>query len=149
TLLVSGQYTGSNALSEAITDNGSVVVAQGSNVAFTGPISGAGAFMVQNSANVTVAGNVTGSEAFTFENNSNTTITGNVTGSESFLVENSAHAVISGSINATGSTGSISLANSAFLELGAADNENVIFAPSSSATLKLDHSNLFAGSVSG
>jgi hypothetical protein len=126
-LVSPGQYTGSNALAETITDNGSVVIAKTSNVAFTGPISG------------------TGAGSFTFENSSKTTITGNVSGSESFLVENSAQAVISGTINATGS---ISIANSAFLELGA-DNENVNFQSNSSGTVQIDNYKVFTGSVSG
>jgi hypothetical protein len=45
--------------------------------------------------------------------------------------------------------GSFTIANTASLEIGAADSENIIFAPSSNALLKLDHVSLFTGAIGG
>jgi probable HAF family extracellular repeat protein/autotransporter-associated beta strand protein len=125
-LVAKGTYTGSNVLSETITDNGSLTV--NTSATISGNISGTGAILAQNSANLTITGNLTGSEIFT--------------------VANSAHVLIS---TAVSSTRSFVIANNGVLEFGASDSENVTFASGASGTLKLDHSLTapFTGSISG
>ena len=123
-LLVSAGYTG---LSNAIVDNGSIIVS-GKNSSFASNISGSGAINIQNGAVATFNGAITGAEIFTIANTSkaivNTTITG---------------------------TGSFSLSGNGSLEFGAADSENVTFTSGATGTLKLDHSLTapFTGYLSG
>jgi hypothetical protein len=125
-LIAKGTYTGSNALSETITDNGSLI--DSTTATITGNISGTGTILAQNKANLTIAGTLTGSEIFT--------------------IANTAHVLIS---NAVSGTGSFIIANNGVLELGGSDNENVTFASGASGALKLDHSLTasFTGTIFG
>jgi hypothetical protein len=125
-LVAKGNYTGSNALSETITDSGSLTV--NTTATITGNIGGTGNILAQSTANLTVAGNLTGSETFT--------------------TANSFHSLIS---TAVSGTGSFVIANGGVLEFGAADSENVTFASGSTGMLHLDHSltTPFTGSISG
>jgi large repetitive protein len=125
-LVAQGTYTGTQAITETITDNGSLTI--NTTATITGNISGTGQILAENKANLTVAGNLTGSETFT--------------------TANSAHSLIS---TAVSGTGSFVIANSGVLEFGAADSENVTFASGSSGMLQLDHSltTPFTGSISG
>ena len=52
-------------------------------------------------------------------------------------------------LGAVSGTGSITIANTANLELGSSASESIIFAPGSNSTLKLDHSASFTGQISG
>jgi hypothetical protein len=114
-LIAKGTYAGSSALSETITDNGSLT--DNTTATITGNISGTGTILAENKANLTIAGSLTGSE--------NVTLT------------NSAHVFIANDVSGTGS---FTIANSAVLEFGAADNEPVTFASDSAGTVKFDHS---------
>jgi hypothetical protein len=113
--IAKGTYTGSNALSQTITDNGSLI----------------------DNTTATITGNVSGTGTILAANKANLTITGSLTGSENFTLANSAHVFIANNVNGTGT---FTIANSAVLEFGAADNENVTFASVSSGTVKFDHS---------
>jgi hypothetical protein len=125
-LISKGNFSRSNALSEAITDNGSLTV----------------------DTSATISGNISGTGNILAENTANLAITGTLSGSELFTVANSAHSLIS---TAVSGTGSFVIANSGVLEFGAEDSENVSFASGATGTLKLDHSLTapFTGSVSG
>ena len=123
-----GAYTGSNAISEAIVDNGTIVINDGSAVAIGGGINGTGSIVVESKASAT--------------------FTGAVAGSETVTVENTAHAVFDTPI---AGTGSFVVMNGGSLEFGAADSENVTFATGSTGTLKVDHSLTarFTGTIAG
>jgi len=123
-----GAYTGSNAISEAIVDNGSIVINDGRAVAISGGINGTGSIIVESKASATFAGAVAGSETVT--------------------VENTAHAVFDAPI---AGTGSFVVMNGGSLEFGAADSESVTFATSSTGALKVDHSLTapFIGTIAG
>jgi YVTN family beta-propeller protein len=125
-LIAKGTYTGSNALSETITDNGSLIDKTVATI--TGSISGTGTILAENKANLTIAGTLTGSEIFTIANTAHVLITSAVSGTGSFVI-----------------------ANSGVLEFGAADSENVTFASGASGTVKVDHSLTapFTGTISG
>jgi hypothetical protein len=123
-LTVSQSYTGSNALAETITDNGSITILKTSTVNFTGAMSGLGSVLVENGATANFSGAVTGAEQFT--------------------IENSATAVFTNPINGTGS---FTLLNGGILTFDAADSENVTFGAAATGTLTLDAP--FTGSVSG
>jgi hypothetical protein len=144
----SSSYTGPNALSEAVTDNGSFAIANSVAAIIQGALSGTGSVIVENSATATFTGAITGSEQFLIENSSTATFAGAITGSERFLVENSAKAIITTSASRTGA---FTLMSSANLEFGAPVSENVTFASGAVGTLKLDKSvtSPFTGTVSG
>jgi hypothetical protein len=117
-------YTGTNALTETITNNGAIMIQNSSSVGLAGSITGAGALTVQNGSTATF-GNVSGSQTFMINGNgSKVTISGTVSGSESFTINNNAQLVITGAVN---STGSFSLAKNSILELGSSDNANIAF----------------------
>jgi hypothetical protein len=97
----SSSYTGANALSEAVTDNGSFAIANSVAAIIQGALSGTGSVIVENSATATFTGAITGSEQFLIENSSTATFAGAITGSERFLVENSAKAIITTSASRT------------------------------------------------
>jgi probable HAF family extracellular repeat protein len=143
-----GNYTGQNALSETITDNGSFSIIKASNATISGNISGTGSVIVQDSTKATFSGAISGSENFTFNNSSQTVFTGAISGSENFALQSSAKVDITTPISGTGS---FTLSSSAQLEFGAADSENVTFGPSSSGVLKIDRSLTapFTGQLSG
>jgi hypothetical protein len=115
-LLAKGTYTRSNALSETIIDDGSLI--DNTTATITGGIKGTGSILAENKANLTIAGTLTGSEIF--------------------MIANTAHVLITSAVS--GTTGSFVVANKGVLEFGAADSENVTFASGASGTLKLDHS---------
>jgi hypothetical protein len=74
-----------------------------------------------------------------------------LTGSENVTLTNSAHVFISTGVSGTDC---FTIANSAVLEFGAADNEPVTFASGSSGTVKFDQTltqpfTTFAGTISG
>jgi hypothetical protein len=60
--IANGTYTGSNALSETITDNGSLIDQTTTNI--TGSISGTGTVLAQNNANLTIDGSLAGFTGF-------------------------------------------------------------------------------------
>jgi hypothetical protein len=127
--IAKGAYTGTNALSETITNNGSITDKVSATI--TGNLGGAGTVLVQNNANLT--------------------ITGNLTGNESFSLANSAHVDITTAIN--GFT-TFTIANNAVLEVGTADFGSVTFASGSNGTVKFDQpltqpSTCFSGAIGG
>jgi len=67
-LVSSGSYTGSNALSAAITDNGTVTVANSASVAIGGAVTGGGAMIVENQATLVLDGAVSGTGTLTIAN---------------------------------------------------------------------------------
>ena len=148
TFLVSNgsQYTGQNAISNPILNNGSFVIAQTTAVNDTGNITGTGSITIESSSNVTLGGNISETGPILIESSSHTTINGIVSGN-AFTIENSAIVDITSAI--TGTAGSFTLMNSANLEFGAAESENIGFAAGASGTLKFDKSALVTGSISG
>src|SRR5262249_45846783 len=65
TLLVSQSYTGTGALAESITNNGSITISNSGIVTFNGAISGSGSVTVQNSAKAIFNPAFTGPGSFT------------------------------------------------------------------------------------
>jgi hypothetical protein len=66
-LLVSQSYTGTSALAESITNNGSITISNSSIVTFNGAISGSGSVTVQNSAKAIFNTALTGTGSFTLQ----------------------------------------------------------------------------------
>jgi hypothetical protein len=129
--IAKGTYTGTNALSEAITNNGSII----------------------DKVRATITGNLSGAGTVLVENNANLTINGNLTGNEDFSLTNSAHVLITTAIY--GFT-YFTIANSAVLEVGkTADFGGLVtFASGSNGTVKFDQSltqpsTTFAGWIAG
>jgi hypothetical protein len=66
-LLVSQSYTGTRALAESITNNGSITISNASIVTFNGAISGSGSVTVQNRAQAIFNTAITGTGSFTLQ----------------------------------------------------------------------------------
>jgi hypothetical protein len=66
-LRVSQSYTGTSALAESITNNGSITISNSSIVTFNGAISGSGSVTVRNSANAIFNTAITGTASFTLQ----------------------------------------------------------------------------------
>src|ERR1700688_2782508 len=147
-LLVSKSYsyTGSSALAETITDNGAIIVATSSTDAFTGNITGTGSVTVEHSSIVTFGGSISETGPITIQDSANVTINGTVSG-DNFTIGNSAVLDIASAV--TGTSGSFTLMNSANLEFGAAESENIGVAAGATGTLKFDKSASVTGSISG
>ena len=147
-LLVSKSYsyTGSSSLAETITDNGAIIVATSSTDAFTGNITGTGSVTVEHSSIVTFGGSISETGPITIQDSANVTINGTVSG-DNFTIGNSAVLDIASAV--TGTSGSFTLMNSANLEFGAAESENIGVAAGATGTLKFDKSASVTGSISG
>src|SRR5262249_28197785 len=68
TLLVSQSYSGTRALAESITNNGSITISNAGIVTFNGAISGSGSVTVQNRAKAIFNTALTGTGSFTLQN---------------------------------------------------------------------------------
>jgi hypothetical protein len=145
-LVFQGQYTGQNAISNPISNNGWLVTANSSIVNITGNISGTGSTTLEGASRVIFAGNISEAGPITIENSATATINGIVSG-QTFNVEDGAALNITSAI--TGTAGSFTLMNSANLEFGAAESENVVFAGGATGTVKFDKSALVTGELSG
>jgi len=132
-LTISGNYTGNRAISQAITDNGTMTIS--GSAAFAGAITGSGIVNIQKGAAATFTGTITGSETF------------NISGT--MTISGDGRAVISTPVSGTGS---FILSNSASLEFAARDSENITFSPGATGSLKFDDSlnpQFFTGQLSG
>jgi probable HAF family extracellular repeat protein len=132
-LTISGNYTGSRAISQAITDNGTMTIS--GSAAFAGAITGSGIVNIQKGAAATFISTITGSETF------------NISGT--MTISGAGRAVISTPVSGTGS---FILSNSASLEFAARDAENITFSPGATGSLKFDDSlnaQFFTGQLSG
>jgi Bacterial Ig-like domain len=142
---------GSSSPNGALNINAGTFVLNGGGLkAGTISVASGGAFFVSSGSyagSSSLAETITGKGAITIANKSNVAFTGAFSESGPITIENSAALDIVGAV--TGTAGSFTLMNSANLEFGAAESENVIFAAGAKGTLKLDKSALFTGTISG
>jgi hypothetical protein len=132
-LTISGNYTGNEAISQAITGYGTMTIS--GSATLTGAINGSGVVNVQKGAAATFTGTITGSESL------------NISGT--MTISGAGRAAISTPVSGTGS---FILSNSASLEFAATDSENITFSPGATGSLKFDDSlnaQFFTGQLSG
>jgi hypothetical protein len=128
---------GLNAGSISIGSGGAFFIAKGTSYALSETITDNGSLTDDGTA--TITGNISGTGTILAENKANLTINGSLTGSENFTLTNSAHVLISTAVNSN-DTGSFTIANSAVLEFAAGDTAPISFASGSSGTVKFDQS---------
>ena len=132
-LTISGNYSGTGAISQAIIDNGTMTISGGAT--FAGAITGSGIMNIQKGAAATFTGTITGSETF------------NVAGT--MTISGAGRAIISTPVSGIGS---FILSNSASLEFATRDSENITSSPGATGSLKFDDSlnaQFFTGQLSG